>query len=123
MIKGFFKYGFPMIELVVKGKKIEFLIDTGFNGHLMLPKRIINQMNLRGIGSSDYTTASGEGKETEIYKAKLKFFNEEIEVSVLSTNGDFSLAGIELFNDCRIVIERHRDLVEITKTNVTINDS
>jgi len=122
MIKGFFKYGFPMIELVIEDKKIELLLDTGFNGYLMLPKKMINKMNLEMMGLSDYTTASGEGKKTEIYKAKSKLFNEEIEISVLSTDGDFSLAGMELFHDCKIVLERHRDLVEITKTNVSISN-
>ena len=117
MIKGFFKYGFPMIELIIEGKKLEFLIDTGFNGYLVLSKRIIDKMNLEIIGLSDYTTASGESKETEIYKVRLNFFDEEIEIPVLSTDANFSLVGMELLNACKIIIEKQSDLVEITKTN------
>ena len=106
-----------MIELIIEGKKLEFLIDTGFNGYLVLSKRIIDKMNLEIIGLSDYTTASGESKETEIYKVRLNFFDEEIEIPVLSTDANFSLVGMELLNACKIIIEKQRNLVEITKTN------
>lgn len=122
MLKGFFKYGFPMIGLVVEGKGLDFLLDTGFNGHLMLPKKIIEKMELKEIGYSDYSTASGGNIKTEIFKASINFFGEETEVSVLATDAEFSLAGIELFSNCKIVIEKHSEIVEITKTNVSFTD-
>jgi len=36
-MKGFFSFGNPIIELPVEGRKIQLLLDTGFNGHIMLP--------------------------------------------------------------------------------------
>lgn len=114
-MKGFFRFGSPIIELSIEGKKIEVVLDTGFNGHIMLPKKIINDINLEQIGFSDYMTASGEGKLTNVYKAKIEFFDEEIEVPVLATDANFSLVGMELFHNCRIIIERYRNVIEITK--------
>ena len=70
-MKGFFKFGSPIIELSIEGKKIEFLLDTGFNGHIMLPKAIIEELDLEQIGISDYLTASGEEKLTNVYKCKI----------------------------------------------------
>lgn len=121
-MKGFFKYGFPMVELIVNGKKVELLLDTGFNGHLMLPEKLIRKLNLEKIGSSDYTTASGEGRETEVYKARIIFFDEEIEVPILSTESEFALAGIEMFHNCKIIIERHSQTLEINKTSVAFDN-
>lgn len=65
------------------------------------------------IGISDYLTASGDAKLSKVYVGKIMFFDEEVEVPVLSTDANFSLAGMELFNECRIVIERSKDLVEV----------
>ena len=45
-MKGFFKSGSPVIELTIEEKKIEMLLDTGFNGHIMLPQKIINELEL-----------------------------------------------------------------------------
>jgi len=115
-MESFFKYGSPIIELAVEGEKIEMLLDTGFNGHIMLPQKTIDKLNLEQIGLSDFTTASGEEKQTNVYKAKLEFFNEEIDVPIISTDSSFSLAGLELFHYCKIIIERHKNVLEITET-------
>ncbi len=115
-MKGFFRYGIPLIRLAIKGKIIELLLDTGFNGHLMLSQTLIDKLELEQIGVSDYVTASGEMKLTNVYKAKLEFFDEEIEIPILSTEADFSLAGIELFHKCKIIIERHSGILEIIKS-------
>ena len=68
------------------------------------------------IGVSDYLTASGDDRLTKVYIAKIEFFDEKIEVPILSTDADFALAGMELFHNCRIIIERSKDIVEVTKT-------
>jgi len=115
-MKGFFKLGSPVIELTIQGKKIEMLLDTGFNGHIMFPQKIINELELEQIGISDYSTASGEEEITKVYVGKIEFFGEEIEIPILSTEADFSLAGMELFHESKIVIERHKDVVEVIKS-------
>ena len=63
-----------MLELVVEGKNIEMLLDTGFNGHIMLPQAEIDELGLEQIGTSDYLTASGQSKMTKVYMAKIGFF-------------------------------------------------
>src|SRR3989344_2229422 len=99
-MNGFFEFGSPIIELSVEKRKIPMLLDTGFNGHLMLPNSIIEEVGLDQIGVSDYLTASGENKVTRVYVGKVLFLCEEIDVPILSTDADFSLAGIELFHAC-----------------------
>lgn len=112
-MKGFFVFGTPAIVLALKQKKIEVIVDTGFTGQLMLPQNIIDDLHLEQVGVTDYLMASGEGNVTNVYKAKLAFLNKEKEVIILSTEADFSLAGMELFHDCKIVIERAKNKVEI----------
>jgi len=116
-MKGFFKNGNPVIELLIEEEKIDVEIDTGFNGCLMLSRTLIDKFHLELYGSGDYIAANGETVVTEIYKGKIKFLDEEKEVEVLSTAGDFALAGMELFHECKIVIERHRNIVEVIKTH------
>ncbi len=113
MIKGFFRNGCPFIKILVEGVNIEAMIDTGFNGYLMLSQRLIDELDLEQIGFSDYTTASGERKQTKIYKAIVELLNRKIEVSVISTDIDISLAGMDLFDKFRIVVEKGKNNVEI----------
>ena len=115
-MRGFFDFGSPIIELPIDGRKLKMLLDTGFNGHIMLPQSVIEELGLDQIGVSDYLTASGDKKLTEVYIGKILFFDEEIEVPILSTNPDIYLAGMELFKECKIVIEQNKNIVEIIKS-------
>lgn len=112
-MKGFFVFGTPAIVLVLKQTKIEVIVDTGFTGQLMLPQAIIDDLALEQIGVSDYLMASGEGRVTNVYKTKLDFLNKQKEVIVLSTDADFSLAGMEFFHDCKLIIARAKNKIEI----------
>ena|SRR3989344_1342994 len=115
-MRGFFEFENPIIELSIEGRKIEMLLDTGFNGYVMLPNHIINELALDQIGVSDYLTASGDNRLTKVYVGKIEFLDEKIEVPILSTNANFALAGMELFYNCRIIIEKSKNIVEITKS-------
>ena len=115
-MKGFFKNGCPIIELFVQDEKIAVEIDTGFSDYLMLSCTWIDNLTLKLDGIDEYMNANGEIILTLVYTGKIKFLDEEKEVYILPTNADFSLAGMELFNDCKIVIEKSKDLVEITKS-------
>ena len=113
---GFFKFGSPTLELSIETRKVEMLLDTGFNGHLMLPQIIIDELGLEQIGISDYLAASGEHTATKVYKGEIRFLDEKMEVSILSTNANFSLAGMELFDKCKIVLDRPKNIVEVAKS-------
>ena len=113
---GFFEFGSPVIELQIDSRKIKMLLDTGFNGHLMMPQSVIYELGLDQIGVSDYTTASGDKKLTKVYAGKILFFDQEMEVPILSTNFEISLAGMELFKECKIVIEQNKNIVEVSKS-------
>ncbi len=96
------------------------MLDTGFNGQVMLSQNLIERLGLEQIGFTDFTLANGEQKRTNIYKAEIDFFDKIIKTDVLSTNADFSLAGMELFHKCRIIIERCNNLIEINKMSRTL---
>ena len=114
-MKGFFRFGSPVIKLLVERKNIEMLLDTGFNGHIMLPYGIIDELGLDQIGISDYLTASGENTITKVYRCTVLFLGKEVEVPIVGTDIYFSLAGMELFNECRIIIEKSNDIVEVKR--------
>ncbi|MBI1935102.1 hypothetical protein HYS31_01555 [Candidatus Woesearchaeota archaeon] len=115
-MKGYFEFGSPIIELFIEGRKIPALLDTGFNGHIMLPEPTIMELALDQIGVSDYLTASGDKRFTKVYRGNIKFLNENIEVPILSTESEYSLAGMELFDNCKLTIERKKNIVDVSKS-------
>ena len=49
-MRGFFEFGSPVMELPIDRRKIKMLLDTGFNGHIMLPQSVIEEIGLDQIG-------------------------------------------------------------------------
>lgn len=48
----------PVVELDVGSSRIELLVDTGFNGSLMIPSQLANRLDLQFEGSENFQTAT-----------------------------------------------------------------
>ena len=96
----------PIIKIDVQESKeqIETILDTGFNGELMFPKKTIENLNLEWCGKEDYLVASGEMITTDVYKGHLNWFGKRYVVEVMATSADQSLLGMQLLKSCMISI-------------------
>jgi len=64
---------------------IEVIIDTGFNGYLTLPSKIIEQLNSSYLGQIRSTLADGNSGIFDIYQVALQWDNQlkQVEVDVM----------------------------------------
>ena len=112
--KGFInKNDYPIITLNLENQQIDVLIDTGFNGELMLPLSKIEKLNLKSVGDESYKTASGDVINTTFYFANLNWFNRNIKVGVLATTGENALLGMGLILPQTLLISATKGRVEI----------
>ncbi len=89
-------FGMPFATLRVQNQDIECLVDTGFNGSLLLPITLIKKHNLPKIGNVRYVMADGVPSRTEMYEAEIEWLNKRIKVNVIASDTDFALIGMEL---------------------------
>lgn len=78
-IKGRFDEGKPMIDIYLEGSDdpIDVLVDTGFNGELMLTEEKIKDLTLPVIGDDEYMTASGDIVPTSVYFGIIRWFGRK----------------------------------------------
>src|SRR3989338_10227595 len=98
-------FGLPMIDLVVGEIPIEAIIDTGFNGALCLPIKIIQQLNLRRIGTFHYILANGELAKTDTYYLDFEWLGKKKGIDVISSHDEIALLGMELLENTRTLLE------------------
>ncbi len=115
-MKGKFILGMPFIELEVNGVRLSALLDTGFNGWLSMPAKLIEKLNLEESGTTDYVPATGKRHSAKTYRAKLKMFGEEKIAAVLAGQMGFTVVGLEVLHDYKITIARSKELVEVEKS-------
>jgi len=74
----------PFVSLQLENQYFEFLLDTGFNGSLMLSKTIINQLNLPYFNNSSYFMADGSLNTTELYHANINWLGSTKQIVVVA---------------------------------------
>ena len=114
-LSGTFQFGIPAIKIKIQGVEVTTLVDTGFNGELMLPKRYINQINLKPIAFSEYLTAGGTLVRTQEYQGTMEWFGKKRKITVLQGPGSIFLIGMDLLHDTRLVVERSQNRIVISK--------
>lgn len=87
-------------ETVVAG-----ILDTGFNGAILLPAAIIAElgMDLRATGMS--RLADGSRTRDLTFNGKIRWMGKVVPAEVILSFGDETLIGTELLENCKIVID------------------
>ena len=98
-----------IIRLPVRGplgqEEVEAVIDTGFNGFLMLPPELITRLGLMAVTMIRATLADGAEVELRAYEVTVLWDQEERILEALQTDGD-ALIGMSLLQgyDVRIQV-------------------
>jgi clan AA aspartic protease len=105
LIVGEFRDRFPRIVLpltFVDGvRDVEFILDTGFDGYLTLPSRIIQSLVAEPFSPQTHLLADGSEMQSLVYRLTISWEGElrEVEALVLETNpllGTLCLEGYHL---------------------------
>src|SRR5688572_24879564 len=116
-MKGFFLDGKPKIELTVIGLDnkitVPALIDTGFDGALMLSLPAALQIGLRLSNMVQVELADGSIKKEFVLEAKVVLDRETVPVDVLLTSSDDSLAGTALLQNQSLLIDFKRQIITL----------
>ena len=108
-MKGFFSDGKPKIELTIIGLenkiKVPALVDTGFDGALMLSLPAALQIGLRLSNMVQVELADGSIKQEFVFEAKAILDRETVPVDVLLTSSDENLVGTALLQNQSLMID------------------
>ena len=98
----------PWVTLNVEAKggtqEIKFLVDTGFDGELVIPKSLTSFFGT----SHDFFEvdfADGDREQTMIVQCRVEWLEGYREVTALYTDGSTPLLGMELLDDCTVTLE------------------
>lgn len=99
---------------VSEGEKIEFTIDTGFNGSLSLPARLMTNLDFEIIGEEEVAGVGSYKVVCPIAVAEIFWLGEKRTVEVLVNDGEDVLLGREMLEDCVLRINYRNKRVTIS---------
>jgi len=92
----------PMLEdvsiLGMRGERIQFnaILDTGFNGSLVLPRKIGRRARLEPFNRTQYQLADGSVVQDILYRGTLQVSGRRIVVLLSLTDAEVGLVGMEI---------------------------
>lgn len=92
----------PICEIEIifhQPRKFSAVIDTGFNGYISIPQKIIFLTGWRFIGHDEYELASGEILKERVYLGEVIFDGKKQPVYALANRTDDILIGTKLLDD------------------------
>jgi len=94
---------------------IEALIDTGFNGELLLPLQIAIPLGLQLAGAAPYSLADGSISQQMLFTANIDWGTKKRTATVNVVNSDIALIGGGLLHGYIL-------LVDFQKKQLVINE-
>jgi clan AA aspartic protease len=119
MLKGRVnRHGEPIvaIQLLLRTRPSAFpaVIDTGFNGYLSVPARLLSHSRWQAIGTEKFEIATGAIVEQGIFLGEIVFDGQRSPVYVVATQAQDILIGTKLlkrkvlsinFRTARVVVK------------------
>jgi clan AA aspartic protease len=95
------------------GALLECVIDTGFSGALMLPEKLVSQLNARQVGTEWFTLVGGREIEAAIFVVEIYWFDALRTINAVISETDDALIGTELLKGTVLTVDYLSSQVEI----------
>ena len=110
----------PYVKITVVSQtrdeiEVSAMIDTGYNGEVVLSEDKIRSLGLEFLGTIDTELADGEIVEMDLFKGWIKWFDRILEVAVGSSRSEDTLLGTLVLADCHLDINFKEGWVTIER--------
>jgi len=105
---------FLQIQLM-NGAAFDCLLDTGFDGALVLPRSFVEANSISIVGDETFTAAEGNEFTADMGIVEIKWLGEICAFRVLVSEVGDALIGVELFADALLEIDYKNRTVKIIK--------
>ena len=96
----------PIIRLDVGSLSIEVLVDTGFDGSLIIPGEVADRMAVKFEGNQEFCSMTGAPFFVSTCLMEIDWLGKRIRVPVMtSSEVDQTLLGSRMLRDCRLTID------------------
>ena len=96
------------------GEVVECLVDTGFTGALMLPRKTVRKLGVSIIGREVFEMVGRRFLTASITLTEVNWLGQWRTVRVVVSEESDSLIGTEMLDRTRIVIDYVNDTVSVT---------
>jgi clan AA aspartic protease len=87
------------------GEAIECVVDTGFDGGLMLPRAFAEHIQIPIIGRLAFEMVGGSRLFARVGLASIQWLDQVRQIEIVISDGNDALIGTELLQETMLVID------------------
>ena len=87
------------------GEILECIVDTGFDGALILPRYIAGQFNLPIVARLAFELVGGVRMTADVALGEIEWLSERRTVEIILSESNNSLIGTEMFEGCKLLVD------------------
>jgi len=100
---------------LTNGATIECVLDTGFNGSLLLPREFVEINAMLFVGREKVMMVEEISTEIDTAIAEVNWLDEEFSIRIFISETNESLIGTQMLSDTLLEIDYKNRTVKITK--------
>ncbi len=100
---------------LTNGATIECVLDTGFNGWLLLPRKFVEANSLLFVGREEVVMVGKISTEIDTAAAEVNWLGSDSSFHTFVSETDEALIGVEMLVDSILEIDYKNRTVKITK--------
>jgi clan AA aspartic protease len=105
-----------MVEIrFAGGHKLECVVDTGFDGALIVPASVAQTFGLSVVARLAFELVGGARMSADVALSEVEWLGQQRTVEVILSKGDDALIGTEMFEDVKLIIDYANRLTMISR--------
>jgi predicted aspartyl protease len=112
-LKGEFVGIRPHLWFRFHGQRVRFMVDTGFDGDLLVTESQADVFKLQRIGDLEVSWFDGSKSAVEVAIGFIDWFGRPRRCSVLVADKGLTLLGMGLIQDARLEVDHAKDHVAL----------
>ncbi len=100
---------------LTNGATIECVLDTGFNGWLLLPRKFVEANSLLFVGREEVVMVEEISTEIDTAAAEVNWMDSDLSIHIFVSETDEALIGVEMLVDSILEVDYKNQTVKITK--------
>ena len=98
----------------VQSDAFECVVDTGFDGALILPAIVVERLNLPIVARLVFELVGGTRMSANVGLGEIEWLGKRRTVEVILSDGDDALIGTEMFVDAKLLVDYANRVVTIS---------
>jgi len=98
-----------------KGYRLECVVDTGFDGALLVPASDAQRLGLSVVARLVFELVGGARMSADVALGEIEWLGQRQTVEVILSQGDDALIGTEMFDSAKLIVDYDNRLVAISR--------